>query len=1302
VSQTAAIEEWRLLVVDRDQDVHQHLRRAIAGQILEGRSVRLDCCDSYAEAGRWLDERSYDLAILEIGGSVSGVALEVIRRLETDPRLVTLRLVVRSDSEDEPCDAGQILDHWLRDELEPAALRRRIGLCLRRLTYEIQRAAIARGLEHRQRVLEETRQVYEKFLQAPLDRAVFDDFLDILIRASASQGGFILRTPAGALVATPDELRAFRTGGAPSWPQTPEEMLKLFAASLLAVVASGQPEFQPSPKSVAMLPVLSQGKLIGVVALLGRRSGYDEGVHAALQDVLLTLGSTIGAHDGVARRIAIEERLRRIVGLIAVINCDVNGRIQFVNAAFTALTGYEQSDVVGRDPGRVLQGPDTNPQTRAKIGETLRRLDKVDVEILNYRKSGEPFWVELTIVPTHNEAGEHIGYVGYQRDATTRRQASKERFESLFRRSPALMMVTRLPDHVIEDVNDSFISAIGAAPELLIGQRFATLLSTPVAAEFDRLTADAGDGFVRNLDVSPRLANGGVGHWSCSAEPVEVDGWPRMLWVINDVTTIRRSAERVSQGMRLQQVLARISAAGVESVTLQQYLQDSLALIGQVLNASRVSVLELLDAGVFRPSFIWRSEHVDVSDGDAADVPPEATSWWLEAVSTTGLAKYPSVCRMPPGAHRELLTSKHIKSVVVGALASKGAPIGMLTVSDVREERNWTDDECELMQSVAQVISGVIERTLDEQRASQRAERKALISKILSELAMSPWMSEGNVPALADQMARRIARGLGINRVGIWLFTNDLSELRNVTTYLRESDTSERGGVLSATAYGPELTSLRNTKYIAARDAESEPRFHGYIEPYLRPLQIVSMLDAVIGPGERPMGVVCFEQTRATRDWDDDDIQLACQFADQLAVTLANSARREAEQSLRRTNLELAEASLRAREMALAAERASVAKSEFLANMSHELRTPLNSVLGMTEVLQMGTVYGPINDKQRRALDQVRESGNHLLNLISEILDLSRIEAGKMSLEPKIISVTEAAIGALRLLEDTARTKGINLEYRQPVETESLMMNADEQRVRQILFNLLGNAIKFTSPGGTVTLETGLNSAQNRVVFAVTDTGDGISAEAQQGLFEPFTQFETSITKRNAGSGLGLSIVKRLMTLHGGEVTVSSVLGVGSTFSVLFPYGETREVHTAAPTKARAAPADSVTAPAARQARILVAEDNPMNVVPLRDFLLANGYLIDVVGNGVEAVKAASASDYDVVLMDIQMPEMDGLEATKRIRQLAGYAKTPIVALTSFAMAGDRERCLAAGMTEYMSKPFSFRALGQLLRTLLA
>ncbi|MBU3671250.1 MAG: response regulator [Sinobacteraceae bacterium] len=1292
MSQTAVNQQRRILVVDHDQELQRYLEQVIAGGSLAGWPVQIDWCPSYVEAGQCLETRSYDLAILNSRPSTADVALELIRRIESEPRHVSLRVVVRSDALDDRHASRAVIDHWLRSDVDPQLLRASIVRCLR--------------TQAKERLLEETRRIYAKFLLTPLDRTVFEDFLSILIRASASLGGFVLRTHAGERAHLPPELRASCFSEASSCPTSLEEILRQFDTSISTVVASARQIRTPPPQSSVVLPLFSHDKVIGVVGLVGRSSAYEETLDQTLQDVLLTLGATLAAHEGVARHTAIEERLRRIVGLIekaplAVINCDVNRRIQSVNAAFTALTGYEQADVVGRDPGHVLQGTDTSPKTRAKIGESLRRQEKVDVEILNYRKNGEPFWVELTITPTRNEAGEHIGFVGYQRDAAPRRQASKERFESLFRRSPALMMVTSLPGHVIEDVNESFATAIGQDASKLIGQSFCNLLESPDASGFDAAMSAQPDGFVRSLEVRPRLAEGGFGYWSCSAEPIEMDGWARALWVINDVTGIRRAAERVSQAMRLQQVLARISAAGVEPVAIQKYLQDSLVLIGQVLNATRVSVLELVEGGVLRPSNIWRSSDVNVSKDDLSDVPYEATTWWLDAVSSAGVARYSSVRQMSPGVHRDLLIGKGIKSVVVSALASKDAPIGLLTVSDVREERDWSAEECELVQAAAQVISGVIERTLDQQRAAQRAERKAFMGKILTEIAMSPWMAEGNVAALADQMTRRLARGLGINRVGVWLFSDDLSELRNVTTYLRESDRSERGGVLPATAYGPELAALRNVKCIAALDAESEPRFHGYIEPYLRPLQIVSMLDAVIGPGDRPMGVVCFEQTRLPRDWDEDDIQLACQFADQLAVTVANAARREAEQSLRRTNLELAEASLRAREMALAAERANVAKSEFLANMSHELRTPLNSVLGMTEVLQMGNVYGPIGDRQRRALDQIRESGNHLLNLISEILDLSRIEAGKMTLEPKILSVTEAAIGALRLLEDTARTKSIRLEYRQQVETESLMMTADEQRVRQILFNLLGNAIKFTSPGGHVILETGLNPTASHVVISVTDTGEGISAEAQQGLFEPFTQFETSTTKRNAGSGLGLSIVKRLVSLHGGEVTVRSAPGEGSTFSVMFPYGADRVSRDAVLPKSRPAADDVVSAPTVRQARVLVAEDNPMNVVPLRDFLMANGYLIDVVGNGVEAVTAASNVRYDIVLMDIQMPEMDGLEATRRIREVSGYANTPIIALTSFAMAGDRERCLAAGMTDYMSKPFSFRALGQLLRSLL-
>jgi len=1295
VSEAKPTEEWRLLVVDRE--VHDSLRHAIAGRKVEGREVGLQCCNSLADARRLLAESSFDLLILEFGAAMGGPVLELIRELEADARGTALRIVVRCDADDELPDSTLIIDRWLRPELEPHQLRWRLGRCLRAQIREAGIDKTLRGLRHRQEMLEQARSAYKSFLQSPLDKAAFRALLDVIIGLTRSDRGFLLYVPDAARAPSKYEVWALRGE---------DPLVSALSHQIGQVIATGRQAVLSPPDSALLVPVFSRDKLVGVIGLSGRESGYHEIIRKSIEDLVLTVGSTIGEREGIVKRAAVDERLRRIVSLIeraplAVINCDVNRRIQFVNAAFTALTGYEQAEVVGRDPGHVLQGADTSPQTRARIGEGLRRLEKVDVEILNYRKNGEPFWVELTIIPTRNDAGEHIGFVGYQRDAAPRRQAARERFESLFRRSPALMMVTHSPDHVIEDANDSFLSVLGAARSTIVGQPFAALLASPDDFVAKASMTDVSDGMVRNVEVSPRLANGSTGHWVCSAEPIDMDGWPRMLWVVNDVTGIRRSAERVSQAMRLQQVLAQISAAGVEPVAIQRYLQDSLALIGQVLNASRVSVLELTPESTLRPSNVWRSAHVVASSEDMSPVPVDATQWWLNAVAPAGLAEFSSAHHMPSGSHRELLISKQIKSVVVAVLASKGMPIGLLTVSDVREERDWTDDECELMRSVAQVISGVIERTVEQQRSARRAERKTLIGVILSEIAMSPWMSEGNVPALADQVTRRVARGLGINRVGVWLFSDDLSELRNVTTYLRESDTSERGAVLSAVTYGSELAALRNTKYIAASDVEGEPRFHGYAESGLRPLQIVSMLDAVIGPGERPKGVVRFEQSRLRREWDEDDIQLACQFADQLLVTIANSARREAEQSLRRTNLELGEASLRAREMALAAERASVAKSEFLANMSHELRTPLNSVLGMTEVLQMGSVYGPISDKQRRALDQVRESGNHLLNLISEILDLSRIEAGKLTLERRTISVTEVAIGALRLLEDTARTKGIHLEYRQQIETESLMMNADEQRVRQILFNLLGNAIKFTAPGGKVTLETGLDPLQTRVVIAVTDTGEGISLEAQKSLFEPFTQFETATSKKNAGSGLGLSIVQRLMTLHGGEVTVSSVVGAGSTFSVLFPYGRSGEMQPVVQPSAHVAEVQPGSSSAARQARVLVAEDNPMNVVPLRDFLLANGYLVDVVGNGVEAVEAASGTRYDVVLMDIQMPEMDGLEATKRIRALPEYSETPIVALTSFAMAGDRERCLAAGMTEYMSKPFSFRALGQLLRTLL-
>jgi len=374
--------------------------------------------------------------------------------------------------------------------------------------------------------------------------------------------------------------------------------------------------------------------------------------------------------------------------------------------------------------------------------------------------------------------------------------------------------------------------------------------------------------------------------------------------------------------------------------------------------------------------------------------------------------------------------------------------------------------------------------------------------------------------------------------------------------------------------------------------------------------------------------------------------------------------------------------------------------------MSHELRTPLNSILGVSELLQSGEVYGDLNERQRLALAQIRESGVILLELVTEVLDLSRIEAGKVALAPKLLSVTEIAHAALRLFEEQARSKGVALRYRQTIELQSLFLNADEKRLLQILANLLSNAVKFTDRGGEVCLQTGLDATQQWVVLSVIDTGVGIAAEAQASIFEPFTLVERSTTRKHAGSGLGLAIVKRLTDLHGGQVTVVSAPGRGSTFTVSLPNKLLPGIAAQPPAgrdrsaevPAAAAPPVEVR-PAAK--RILVVEDNPMNAGPLRDFLLANGFEVELATNGLEALQAADKALYDLVLMDVQMPVMDGLEATRQLRERPAYARTPIVALTSFAMTGDRERCLAAGMTEYLSKPFKFRVLGQLLQKIL-
>ena len=377
---------------------------------------------------------------------------------------------------------------------------------------------------------------------------------------------------------------------------------------------------------------------------------------------------------------------------------------------------------------------------------------------------------------------------------------------------------------------------------------------------------------------------------------------------------------------------------------------------------------------------------------------------------------------------------------------------------------------------------------------------------------------------------------------------------------------------------------------------------------------------------------------------------------------------------------------------AQAARQASAAKTEFLANMSHEIRTPMTAVIGYSDLLM-----DPHLEPGLRVtyLQTVRRNGEHLLSLINDVLDLSRIEAGKMTLERSRFSPCQLAVEVASLMRVRATQKSLHFEttFDGPLPQT---ISSDPTRLRQILVNLIGNAIKFTASGSVrLTVRcVGLGERDPELVIEVTDTGIGMTPAQVAAVFEPFTQADSSVTRRFGGTGLGLSICKRLARLLGGDVAVETQPERGSTFTLIVPTGPLKGVPVleGVTESAFAPPAAAAVAMAQlpRLARLLLAEDGPDNQVLIATHLRRAGAEVAIVGDGEAAVEAAVAAQaegrpFDVILMDMQMPLLDGYGATARLRVL-GYLR-PIVALTAHAMSGDRERCLTAGCDGYMTKP---------------
>jgi len=430
-----------------------------------------------------------------------------------------------------------------------------------------------------------------------------------------------------------------------------------------------------------------------------------------------------------------------------------------------------------------------------------------------------------------------------------------------------------------------------------------------------------------------------------------------------------------------------------------------------------------------------------------------------------------------------------------------------------------------------------------------------------------------------------------------------------------------------------------------------------------------------------------------------DDARRTAIFRIFAARAAAELERQRAEAKLRQRTAELSAANL-----ALA--KASRLKDEFLASMSHELRTPLTGILAFAQVMQK-SIYGSLNEKQLKAMRSIEDSGHHLLELINDILDLSKIEADKMEMELAVVLADEVCQSSLRLVKGMAQAKNQKLTYR--LDPPDLRLRADNRRLKQMLVNLLSNAIKFTPASGKLGLVVEGDSHLRVVRFTVWDTGIGIPAEQLPKLFQSFVQLDGRLAREHTGTGLGLALVRRMAEMHGGRVTVTSegLSGLGSRFTITLPWGKSDETRPPSDTSAisalRPAPVAKYAPRVERhQSRVLLAEDNETIISALSDYLNAEGYEIILARNGREAVTRAIELRPDAILMDVQMPGMDGLEATRLIRaETGGRAGGPrpyIIAMTANAMPGDREMCLEAGMDDYISKPVHIEELQTALK----
>ncbi|MEB3831832.1 GAF domain-containing protein [Phormidium sp. CCY1219] len=971
---------------------------------------------------------------------------------------------------------------------------------------------------------------------------------------------------------------------------------------------------------------------------------------------------------------------------------DIRGRYTFVNPAVEQIYGYSPAETLGKKYTQFVSAKRLK-QDRKALRNLLGGTPWVKYETTHIAKDGSEIHLIFNAIPLRNSEGRVIGTTGTATDISDRLRSeieilrSKDLLESIFNESADAIFLVNPESNKIADCNRRAVELFEAqGKENLIGLEEHSLQKQPFSAEkIAQISTEVSREGCWSSELEYITKSGKTFWGNLAIKPIRVAGQEMTLVRVTDITDRKQTEEALFSIVE-----------GTAATTGNEFFSSCVRYLARVLQVRYAAIAELIDETTcrFRTLALWTGE----TWGENIEYHLKKTSEEdLTSRETPTALHCAEAFLLHDGASDHLRVESFVG---IPLLNSEGKYIGHLAVFDMDVRENNSGRE-----SILTIFAARAAAELERQKAQialeESAERERAIAKALRRMRQTLDLEQ-----IFSATTSELRQVLNCDRVAVYQFNADWSG-----TFVCESLGSEwkplvikypeNGSTIRYTINDENCTIIewksasesledtylkqtqggaygRGANCLVVEDiyaAEFEPCYLELLESF----QAKAYITVPIFCGKKLWGLLAAYENKSPRQWKEAEVNIVVQIGIQLGVALQQA------QLLQQTKQQ----SNALQQAAYAADAANRAKSEFLAAMSHELRTPLNAILGFTQLMNRDINLSP---DQQEKLRIINRSGEHLLGLINDILEMSKIEAGRTTFNQTSFDLLALLETLEEMLHLKANAKGLRLIFQRGTNLPQYV-KTDEGKLRQVLINLLGNAIKFTEKG-SVSLrvrvgegETNPSGLQEqfseRLYFEIEDTGPGISPEERDRLFEPFAQTEIG-EKSNQGTGLGLPISQKFVEFMGGEITLSSTPGKGSIFSfhIAIAKADASQVEHKKPRR------KAIGIVSDRTYRILVVDDAYESRLLLSTLFQSIGFQVREAENGREAVELWHSWQPQVICMDMQMPVMDGYEATQAIKRSPGGEKSLIIALTASAFEEDRKQVLSVGCDEFVPKPF--------------